>query len=431
MKSLKLVTVVFILSSILLFAFGCKPKAEKTKDGTESTSTKKADKTQSAIPVETEQVRVGEMLREYEYAASVMGLRESKVSPQIPGKIDYTGPELGEHVTKGQVLVRLNSSTVQAQLNAARGGYNQALAQLNAMRAKAGRPEEIRNAEAGLKAAKTGMEVAGTEYHRQQQLFAAGAVPQAAVDGARASYDAAKAQYQAAKTQYDLLNQSARIESLRVQEEGVKAAAANISIFQNQLRECSIRAPFSGLVVEKLAQIGEYASPGFAVYQIVSDEGVKIQIGVPIEDIKFVTASTDINIESAQGAMIPARILRTVDAANPELRTITVEVTPINQNENLLSGSFAKVHVKYALVKSGNIVPRRAVLSEDSSPFVFIAEGTKAKKVMVELGAFSNTEYHIAKGLTGNEQVIVNGQNYVNDGTEIAVQNTKKDEPKS
>lgn len=262
MRSLKFITVVFILSTLLLFAFGCKPKTEKSDDSTKSSPEKKAEKIQSAIPVETEQVRIGEMYKEYTFAASVIGLRESKVSPQIPGKIEYTGPELGEHVVKGQVLVRLNSTSIQAQLNAARGGYNQAVAQLNAIRAKSGRPEEIRNAEAGLKAAKTGMEVAGSEYHRQQQLFAAGAVPQVAVDGARASYDGAKAQYQAAKTQYDLLNQSARIESLRVQEEGVKAAAANISIFQNQLRECSIRAPFSGIVVEKLAQVGEYASPG-------------------------------------------------------------------------------------------------------------------------------------------------------------------------
>src|ERR1700736_5303535 len=154
-----------------------------------------SDKLNSAPVVEIQRVKAisaasapeGVVLNATGY---IVAAHKIEVAAKVIGKVKYIGVEKGDHVTEGQVLVRLEDDEYQAQLLQAKGQLANLQAKLDqAMHGS--RPQEIAQAQANLSSATADLDNAKVTLDRTRKLVTEKVVPQQSLDDAQARYDGA------------------------------------------------------------------------------------------------------------------------------------------------------------------------------------------------------------------------------------------------
>jgi RND family efflux transporter MFP subunit len=152
----------------------------------------------------------------------VTARRQATVSAQITGTVSAVLIEEGDHVKEGQVIGRLDDTAQRA-----------ALAQAQA---------QLHSAQALLVQAQAQLAQNQRDVKRDEDLVKRNLISEQAVEQARTQVDTQTAQVEAQRKQIDL-------------------AEANVRSAQVQLDYCTVRAPFTGVVIAKAAQVGEIISP--------------------------------------------------------------------------------------------------------------------------------------------------------------------------
>jgi HlyD family secretion protein len=173
----------------------------------------------------------------------------------------------GDHVHKGQLLARLDTSRIEPQVA-------QAEAQVAAQRAvverlhNGSRPEEIAQARANLDQAKADAFNARRTYERKKQLLTTSAASQQDVDASRAASEMADARVIANQKALDLLVLGPRQEDIAQAEAQLKANEAQLAYLRRQLADAELFAPIDGVIRSRLMEPGEMASPTRPVFSL-------------------------------------------------------------------------------------------------------------------------------------------------------------------
>ena len=96
---------------------------------------------------------------------------------------------------------------------------------------------------------------------------------------------------------------------------------------------------------------------------------------------------------------------------------MTTEVS--DDTTRLKPGMFARINIVYASHEQALLIPRVAVVSEDSTPAVFVVEDGVARRRPVRTGLAAGADIEILEGLTDADNVVVVGQTGLKDGTEV------------
>ena len=152
----------------------------------------------------------------------VVARRQAAVASKITGKMIELNIEEGDRVTAGQVIAKLDDTNIRASLNAARA--------------------QAEFAKAGLAETQVNLTNAQRDYDRQKTLFQGRFVSQSIVDNAQTAVDALRAQ-------------------LATQRSNIEVAQRNVDLAARNLDDTVVRAPFTGVVIAKAAQVGEIVSP--------------------------------------------------------------------------------------------------------------------------------------------------------------------------
>ncbi len=332
----------------------------------------------------------------------VTARRRATVSSRITGKVVSVHVEEGMAVKEGQVLARLDDSTVQAMLRLAE-------AQLAAARTQLLETEvRIREAEIAL--------------DRQQRLVKEGVVPEAELDTATAQVDALRARLQAAR-------------------QDVNVAQQQVTLRQTDLSDTIIRAPFSGVAVSKDAQPGEMISPmsaggGFTrtgICTIVDMTSLEIEVDVNESYITRVSDGQPVRavLDAYPDWSIPAHVITTVPTADRQKATVLVRIGFDALDPRLLPDMGVKVtflrkapDAATAAAESAAPpavwVPTSAVRREGSAqPYVLVAASGRAARRNVSVGRAVGADTQITAGISAGERVIVDAPATLADGTLI------------
>ena len=101
---------------------------------------------------------------------------------------------------------------------------------------------------------------------------------------------------------------------------------------------------------------------------------------------------------------------------------MAVEVDIPNRDHLLKPGMFARVSLVVDEHPDMITVPTSAILSDNEGTYVFLASNDKARRVPVNIGIEQDERTEILKGLSGNENIITTGQQFVKDGDPVSVQ---------
>lgn len=205
------------------------------------------------------------------------------------------------------------------------------------------------------------------------------------------------------------------------------AAAAQIVGTEILLDFTVIRAPFDGLIIERVIKNAEHVSTNGRLFRISDFDPLLCPIQLPEKDLPRLKLDQPayLTVEAYPGVRFPARVLRispVVDAA-----TGTVKVTLEVQGQGRLRpGMFASVFVETDVHENAIVVPKQALVLESTSDTVYVAMddgagGTVARRRELELGYEESDSLEVLSGLVEGEDVVILGQDNLSDQTPVTI----------
>ena len=341
-------------------------------------------------PVEVEVVAVTE--RAAGTQASVLNAsgyvtarRRATVSSKVTGKVIEVNVEEGMAVREGQVLARLDDSTLQAGITLAR-------AQLQATRLAV--PEiEVRLAEARI------------NLQRQERLMKDGLTTPSAI----------------AQAQAEVNSLMARINSVREQ---INVAQSQVALQQTAIDDMVIRAPFSGVALSKDAQPGEMVSPvsaggGFTrtgISTIVDMRSLEIEVDVNESYINRVSAGQPVTavLDAYPDWQIPAKVIAVVPTADRQKATVLVRIGFTALDPRILPDMGVKVTFLREADASApvtaqamTLVPKAAVKTESGISYVYLVQQTTVERRAIKTGGTDGDRLEVTAGLKGGDRVVI------------------------
>lgn len=307
--------------------------------------------------LETAEVTLQSLSREFRLDGVVEAVNQATVSAQTGGSIQEILVDVDDYVEKGEVIIRLKDVSQQAQLKKAQAGEKEAISNL---------------------------EKADDEYARIKDIYAKKVVSKSQMDDATHALSAAKA----------------RLESAR----------ASLDEAREQLSYTLIKAPYSGIVIERHVELGETVQPGAKLMTGVSLDKLRVNVDVPqglINKIRefnkaFVYTDAEVNGEKYLVAVEKITIFPIADRAS---NTFKVRLDLPEGIKGLFPGMFVKVSLVTG-EKQVLMVPQESIVyrSEVTAVYVVADDGTINFR-HVRLGISSNKSQAILSGLTEGEKV--------------------------
>ena len=340
--------------------------------------------------------------------------RRATIAAKITGRVTSVMFDEGTRVSEGQLLATLDDSDARRALDSAKADRDSAQAAI------ADFEVQLRNAE--------------IELRRSQQLVKEGVQTQQALDAAEMAADSLRAKINLAKRQ-------------------VEASEARIREQQQAVDNCTIRAPYAGIVVSKDAQVGEMVSPvsaggGFTrtgIATIVDLHSNEIEVDVSESYIAKVQPNQPVTavLDAYPDWSIPAKVRTVIPTADRQKATVKVRISftddghvrlidPATQ-PRILPDMGVKVTFledekpKAAADKSPAaaaavaLVPQIAIHQDNSSKFVFVVKGDTLERRAVSLGSNRGTDVEILAGLQPDAVVVVKGPESLRDGQSVQV----------
>ena len=327
----------------------------------------------------------------------VVARREATVSSKIMGKVTEILVEEGVKVTDGQVLARLDATNAEASLRLAQA--------------------QAKAAESAMQETRVRLKEAEQELQRQTALRASNVTAPADFDHAEAA----------------ALAFHARVAQ---QQADFAVAERNIAVFQQQLDDAVIRAPFAGIVTSKNAQPGEMISPmssgGFTrtgICTIVDMDSLEIEIDVNESYINRVAPGQPIEatLDAYPEWKIPCKVIAIIPTADRQKSTVRVRVGFDRLDPRILPQMAVKVAFREAItapaaspaVSRSVVVPKAAVVSREGRDVVFVVQNGRAERRAVTVASALGGDSTLSAGVAAGERVVVEAPPEIADGTPV------------
>lgn len=324
------------------------------------------------IPVEVAPVVERTFQREIQAVGTVEANIYATVSAEVAGAVAQFDLREGDRVAKGQLLARLRRTDREIALKEAEA-------------------EQAEKQALFLKAEQ--------EHRRFQALFTEGGISALELDRVEAAYRAAKAQKERT-------------------EEAVRRIA-------DELRRTTVVAPFTGYIVKKHVEIGQWVEEGGKVADLVDIETVYIVIPVNERDIGRIRQGDEatLRVDTYPERAFQGRISHIVPQADVTSRNFPVRIRVDNRPDRLLkAGMFARVAVRYGEPRQGFFIPKDAVVLRGREQMVFVLDTSKVQMRRVQTGQALEGLVEVLQGdLKLGQEVVVAGNEILQDGSPVQV----------
>lgn len=328
----------------------------------------------------------------------VVARTKASVSSRLSGRLAYLGVEEGSEVSIGQIIARLENDDYQAVVR-------QTLA-------------EVLRAQAALAEAEATRDQLARDLRRSRSLLEDSLTSEREVEDLEARLTAAEAR-------------------VGVQEAMVQSAEASVGVAQANLENTYIRAPFDGTVLRKDAEVGEVVAPvatggGLtrgAVVTMADLETLEVEVDVNEAYIAQIANGqpTRITLDAYPDSSFLGEVRQIVPTADRQRATVLVKVSILEDDPRILPEMGARVDfVEQEVGEAGDRPPRvfvaaEAVRDEAGQPVVWVVRDGRVYRVSIEAGPVSGGRREIRSGLSGGEQVVVEGPESLEDGAVVRV----------
>ncbi len=268
----------------------------------------------------------------------------------------------------------------------------------------------------------------GTPVDEGQPIAAGEPILYLNTDLLQARYDRTAAQFEYDQREYtrilDLFERGntskTELDDARTRRDVSKASLDEAT---RELERATIVAPISGILNRLPMELGEYASVGDTVAEIVELDTVKVVADVPERDVSYLKVADRAEIIPlvAGAANLAGNITYIAAIADEGTRTTRMEIAVDNRDELLRSGQIVKTRLTRRVLEHVIMIPLASVIPMEEGKMVYVVNGDRAERRDVELGFIKGRDVRILSGLQPGDRLIVAGHRYVGVGQPVRV----------
>ncbi len=308
--------------------------------------------------------------------ADVQAYIQASIHARASGYLENWYVDIGDHVTNGQVLAKIETPELDEQLAQAKAQVDQA---------------------------KAALDLAKVTSDRWTELLKTASV----------------SEQETAEKQSDYVLQQANVE----------AARANLQRLEDLKNFDNVTAPFDGIVTERNTDIGELiaADSGPELFRMAQTDPLRIYAQVPQQYVYGIVTGqvAEVTFQELPGRTFEAKVTRTAGAVDPVTRTLQVELQVPNPKDEILSGSYAQVRF--------NECAAPKVLTISDNAIIFRAQGTQVAVLdagstvhlrSVKLGRDFGNVIEVLGGLNVQDRVVNNPPDSIAEGMSVQIAKT-------
>ena len=302
----------------------------------------------------------------------VEAVNSTTLSTRMMGFVDKIHVNVGDKVSKGQLLISINNSDLSAKQAQASAGITEAQAAFD-------------NAE--------------KDYNRFKSLFEDNSATRKELDDMRANYNMAKARL-----------------------DGAKAMGSEVS---SQFAYSDLRAPFNGVVTSRMIEVGDMANPGVPLLTVEEPGNYEVVASIPESEISKVKSGTEVKVfvRSLQ-AEVKGKVTEVSASARNTGGQYLVKIVLDKTDSNILSGMYATVQFP---VESSNdssvvLIPTAALVHKGELTGIYtVSESNTAILRWLRLGREYGENVEVLSGLSADEKYIVSAESKLTNGAKLIV----------
>lgn len=350
------------ISAAALFITSCGREAKK-----------KLEDNSPAISVKVNQVTTNDNSPILSVSGTIQSANSADLSTRMMGFVNKVLVNVGDKVTKGQLLVSINNTDLQAKS-----------AQVNASITEAN--ADFNNAQ--------------KDYNRFKSLFADNSASQKELDDMTARYEMAKARLEAAKQMKNEVNA--------------------------QYAYTNITAPFSGVVTSKNVEQGDMANPGVPLISMESPGSFEVMAMVPETEISQIKNGTEVDvIVKSINERINGKVTEVSTSSKKTGGQYLVKVALDKTDANILSGMFTTVQfpIEKKVSTEMVLIPMEAIVNKGQLSGVYTVSQTNTALLRwLRLGRTFGNQVEVLSGLAADEAYIVSAKGKLYNGAKIIIQ---------
>ena len=298
--------------------------------------------------------KAGMLSEKVAFTGTIRAVEQSSIQAQVAATATNVNAQVGDQVTQGQVLIRLNNQDNAARLAQARANLASAQAQTNQ---------------------------AQLMVQRKKRLLDQGFI--------------AKVEYEQSQVDY------------RAQLENTRAMQANVDIAIKADQDGVIKSPINGVITKRQVEPGQTVSIGQTLFEIINPNVLEIQAKVPNDEQQLLQIGQAIEYRiQGNPETFSASVSRISPIADQANRQIEFFATPKQRINSLSIGAFVEGHLVGQSQNSGQIIPLNTIQNIETNPYVWLVRGGKIMKQNITvLQQSHNDNIAVVTGLEPNDQI--------------------------
>ncbi len=307
-------------------------------------------------------------------SGKIQAENSADLSTRMMGFVNKVHVNVGDKVRKGQLLIAINNTDLQAKRAQVNAGITEATAAFN-------------NAQ--------------KDYNRFKNLFAENSASQKELDDMTANFEMAKARLEAANQMKNEVN--------------------------SQFKYTNITAPFNGVVTSKNIESGDMANPGIPLISVETPGKFEVMAMVPESEILQIKKGVEVDVVvKSINKTIKGKVTEVSTSAKNTGGQYLVKVALDKTDANILSGMFATVQfpiAKKASASSMVLIPTEAVVTRGQLSGIYtVSQSETAVLRWLRLGRVFGDNVEVLSGLSVDESYIVSAEGKLFNGVKISIQ---------
>jgi RND family efflux transporter MFP subunit len=315
---------------------------------------------------------------------NLIGQATVDVVPRVGGRIESIPVKLGDRVSKGQLIAKIEDDQIREQIN-------QRLASLKVN-------------EANVTQRENDAKLAETIYARMKAQYDRDLLSKQLLEDAEAKFNTAVSNVGVAKAQ--LVQTQSSVDELKI-----------------TLANTTVTSPVDGFVSKRVLDQGAFAGANTVILSVVDITIVRMVANLVEKDVKRVQpgVSALVEVDAFPGEQFTGQVSRVAPVFDPATRTAPMEIEVPNPGFRLKPGLYARVKLTVDRRPNALTVPRGAIADIEGKRGVFMLENQVAKFHEVKTGLQDNERVEILEGLTEGQRVVTVGTLALRDGDRITV----------
>lgn len=294
------------------------------------------------------------------------------VAARINGPVQRVLVEVGDRVQKDDVIAQLDIETLAAERDVAAAA--------------------VESVNATLTTRKAELQLAQQDVKRLERLKNSAATTKAAFDDARQNASIARARIAEAQA-------------------AIAAARSQLKLTEIRLANAQIRAPYTGVITQRLAESGSYVQSGQAIVRMLTDQELELEADVPFDRLSGLIEGARVKVNLDDKTQHSAVLRAIIPEENPLTRTRAVrfKVELGDTEKPLAAQQSATVFIPVGAPRDVVSVHKDAIIRSSQGSIVYLVENDTAKMRPIQLGKALGNRVEVMDGLNPGDVVVVRG----------------------